>query len=729
MKNYLNRIAALTLALMLSVSVPFAVGAEEATEDANVQAENIILPEVEEPAAAAEEPAIEVPAVVASVRISCQNLGSCEYFGDRLFLKADIKNGDGSESVSWQVNENYASGSGNWAHAGNGATLSVTITPAIAQYGYRCVLSTGAMSSVFVVDKSFSERPVEPATVEAEPVAEEKAPETAAPAEPVKEEPVQVEEVKTEEKVEEVKTEEKIEEVKTEEKVEEVKTEEKVEEVKTEEKVEEVKAEEKVEEVKAEEKVEEVKAEEKVEEVKTEEKVEEVKAEEKVEEEQPAVEAIDVIETEVEAESNNDDEVLPEEEIEFDDEEVLEFDDDDWGTTESDLFTAFDDLANSYVEESEETAEDNTINEELPEENIEEIISEDNTNAEIDNNKTDKVTSENVTAEEITEENTDEITEENTADEETLEETINEGTLEGTTDNKIPEEIIGEEIPKENIDEEILQESTDEVTLEVNTDDITEAENVNEEIRDEGIADTEIAEVISEENIDEIVPDEIVDEMISEKENVSLSTEEVDVASIEEKIEIEQETVAEETVEETIEPEAESASTEGMKQMLLVLRKGETGTNLYVAPSDGAAVLSFISAGSEIYLAQFDANWSQVVVNDIKGYVKNEYLAMFDHGDMTEEEKEVFRSVSIHNPLAGMQYIAEGTPVTMAVVLTGFEDIEYSVQWSYSADGTTFVEIAGARDLTYTYTVNKQNVGYYWSVEINTLEEEMDANE
>ena len=702
MKNYLNRIAALTLALMLSVSVPFAVGAEEATEDANVQAENIILPEVEEPAAAAEEPAIEVPAVVASVRISCQNLGSCEYFGDRLFLKADIKNGDGSESVSWQVNENYASGSGNWAHAGNGATLSVTITPAIAQYGYRCVLSTGAMSSVFVVDKSFSERPVEPATVEAEPVAEEKAPETAAPAEPVKEEPVQVEEVKTEEKVEEVKTEEKVEEVKTEENVEEVKTEEKAEEVKTEEKVEEVK---------------------------TEEKIEEVKTEEKVEEEQPAVEAIDVIETEIEAESNNDDEVLPEEEVEFDDEEVLEFDDDDWGTTESDLFTAFDDLANSYVEESEETAEDNTISEELPEENIEEIIRNDNTNEELNENNTDEATSENITSDETKEENTDEITEKNTTDEETLEETINEGTLEGTADEEISEEIIDAEIPEENIDEEILKESTDEVTLEVNTDDITEEENANEEICDEGIADTEITEVISEENTDETVADETVDEMISEEENVSLSTEEVDVASIEEKIEIEQETAAEETVEETIEPEAESRSTEGMKQMLLVLRKGETGTNLYVAPSDGAAVLSFVSAGSEIYLAQFDANWSQVVVNDIKGYVKNEYLAMFDHGDMTEEEKEVFRSVSIHNPLAGMQYIAEGTPVTMAVVLTGFEDIEYSVQWSYSADGTTFVEIVGARDLTYTYTVNKQNVGYYWSVEINTLEEEMDANE
>ena len=453
MKNYLNRIAALTLALMLSVSVPFAVGAEEATEDANVQAENIILPEVEEPAAAAEEPAIEVPAVVASVRISCQNLGSCEYFGDRLFLKADIKNGDGSESVSWQVNENYASGSGNWAHAGNGATLSVTITPAIAQYGYRCVLSTGAMSSVFVVDKSFSERPVEPATVEAEPVAEEKAPETAAPAEPVKEEPAQVEEVKTEEKVEEVKTEEKVDEVKTEENVEEVKT------------------------------------------------------EEKVEEEQPAVEAIDVIETEIETESNNDDKVLPEEEIEFDDEEVLEFDDDDWGTTESDLFTAFDDLANSYVEESEETAADNTMNEELPEENIEEIIRDDNTNEELDENNTDEVTSENITSDEIEEEITDKITEENTADEETSEETIDEET---------PEETTNEENQEENIDEEILEESTDEVALEVNTDDVTEEENVNEEICDEDIADTEITEIISEENTEEenvVVEDEPVDPM------------------------------------------------------------------------------------------------------------------------------------------------------------------------------------------------------------------------
>ena len=127
--------------------------------------------------------------------------------------------------------------------------------------------------------------------------------------------------------------------------------------------------------------------------------------------------------------------------------------------------------------------------------------------------------------------------------------------------------------------------------------------------------------------------------------------------------------------------------------------------------------------------AEFDANWSLVVVNGMKGYVKNEYLAMFDHGDMTEEEKEVFRSVSIVNPLVGMEYIAEGSPVTMTVVLTGFDDIEYAVQWSYSADGAVFTEIAGAHDLTYTYAVNKVNVGYYWSVEINTLDSETDNDE
>ena len=174
MKNYLNRMAVMTLALTLAVCVPLAVGAEEGIEDVTVQAEDMILVDAE---AENEEFVEEIPVVPASVRVSPINLGRCEYFGDTLSLRANLENADGSETLTWQMCTNYVAGGGNaWTQFGSGSTASVKITPAIGQRAYRCVLSTGAVSNVYRVSKTFVEKPEE--TKEKIEIASEKDAET-----------------------------------------------------------------------------------------------------------------------------------------------------------------------------------------------------------------------------------------------------------------------------------------------------------------------------------------------------------------------------------------------------------------------------------------------------------------------------------------------------------------------------------------------------------------------
>ena len=175
MKNYLNRMAVMALALMLAVCVPLAVGAEEVAEDVYVQGEDMSLTET--------EVVSEIPAVSASVRITSLNLGRCEYFGDSLSLKANLENADGAETVVWQVCTNYVEGGNNtWTQFGTGTVASVNITPAIGQCAYRCVLSTGAVSRVYRVEKTFAARPeeVDTATEETETETEETVVETEA---------------------------------------------------------------------------------------------------------------------------------------------------------------------------------------------------------------------------------------------------------------------------------------------------------------------------------------------------------------------------------------------------------------------------------------------------------------------------------------------------------------------------------------------------------------------
>ena len=156
------------------------------------------------------------------------------------------------------------------------------------------------------------------------------------------------------------------------------------------------------------------------------------------------------------------------------------------------------------------------------------------------------------------------------------------------------------------------------------------------------------------------------------------------------------------------------------KQMMLILAEGQTGANMYTAPDLTADVICELTNNDPVLMEQFDETWSLVDVNGVKGYVENRFLVMMDNGDMTEEEKEVFRSVSVKNDLDGQMFAISGLPYRVTAVLTGFEDTEYSVQWQYSLDGVNYIDIPGANGLSYTYIADSETIRYYWCVVITT---------
>ena len=52
-------------------------------------------------------------------------------------------------------------------------------------------------------------------------------------------------------------------------------------------------------------------------------------------------------------------------------------------------------------------------------------------------------------------------------------------------------------------------------------------------------------------------------------------------------------------------------------------------------------------------------------------------------------------------------------------MLTGYDNLVYSLQWQVSKDGETFLNIDGATSLEYVTAVTEENVNDYWRVEIN----------
>ena len=60
----------------------------------------------------------------------------------------------------------------------------------------------------------------------------------------------------------------------------------------------------------------------------------------------------------------------------------------------------------------------------------------------------------------------------------------------------------------------------------------------------------------------------------------------------------------------------------------------------------------------------------------------------------------------------------EGDIIVLTSKLTGFEGVEYDVQWQYN-EGLGWNDVAGATEETYSYTADEENVSYEWRLVVN----------
>ena len=160
-----------------------------------------------------------------------------------------------------------------------------------------------------------------------------------------------------------------------------------------------------------------------------------------------------------------------------------------------------------------------------------------------------------------------------------------------------------------------------------------------------------------------------------------------------------------------------------MMRPVTVLANGEAGAKLFAAKDENAEPISVVSNGTVLYMADYDSVWAKVVYDNSYVYIRTVDVVMYDAENATEEEKEIFRTVYITHDLGENKQIKAGTQVTFTAHISGFENTEYTVQWSYSQDGVNFVEIEGADELTYTVSLNRQNISYTWHVEVTGADE------
>lgn len=145
------------------------------------------------------------------------------------------------------------------------------------------------------------------------------------------------------------------------------------------------------------------------------------------------------------------------------------------------------------------------------------------------------------------------------------------------------------------------------------------------------------------------------------------------------------------------------------------------GADIFNSMEEGAEPAAHIDAGEVCWIRPTeDATWAVIYRADEKNpaqYLRWEDVVINQKPEIGEEEEELpARSIEISSTLWGMKSIPLGQEITMTAELINFlEDDICTFQWQYLDEVTdTYIDIDGANELTYVYTIDTDNFFYTW---------------
>ena len=294
----------------------------------------------------------------------------------------------------------------------------------------------------------------------------------------------------------------------------------------------------------------------------------------------------------------------------------------------------------------------------------------------------------------------EEVTEEEPADETGETEEPDEGSAEETEE---PAEDTVEEIPEEETDQ--AEETTDE------PDELTEEQEEIPENPEDALSDPEE----SGEDLN------VVSQNEPEAESVEDENQTNQPAS---------ETVSEQ--EEESEEDIESLLlSQGYYKVQVVMSEG---AYLFNSMDENAEPFEHLEAGTELWVKTTeDSVWAEVYNPEdetINCFVKWDSLLIIlkpETEQLEEEEEEELpaRYIEITSTISNYKSIAFGTNIIMNAELFNFKDEDIcEFQWKYyDYASDTYVDIEGANEQTYTYSITMDNYYYKWRVVVTILNE------
>ena len=104
----------------------------------------------------------------------------------------------------------------------------------------------------------------------------------------------------------------------------------------------------------------------------------------------------------------------------------------------------------------------------------------------------------------------------------------------------------------------------------------------------------------------------------------------------------------------------------------------------------------------------------------------DEDFTLPEEGELSEEDAEPeipeidFSTLSV-SISAESDVVELGGDMVLTAILTGFEDLNYTLQWQFSTDNANWANVDGATGSTLRVQMNEENRDYFWRVSVDNI--------
>lgn len=145
----------------------------------------------------------------------------------------------------------------------------------------------------------------------------------------------------------------------------------------------------------------------------------------------------------------------------------------------------------------------------------------------------------------------------------------------------------------------------------------------------------------------------------------------------------------------------------------VVATENENGSvNIRAAASIDSEIIGTLTSGMSVTVLGVEGDWTHVNAGGIVGYVFSKYLKASAPEATVAPEAAALpeRSIRILAKREGDGEIAFGDKIVLTAELTGYEGLEYKIQWqSAKSSSGDWSDIAGANGTTYTIELSESN--------------------